>query len=142
MVPTRDLWADRKSCQVARGGLAPVGGVPHDEEVQTPSHHRRARIAALRAAVIRAHPDHGGTTESLQRALEMLRAEVNQVAGSNLANQSINTEPLRHTSSTSKGSGLLSGIASIAFWLVRVWLGVILASMVPLLVIRLIMMFR
>ena len=108
----------------------------------SPAELRRTRIAELRTAVIRAHPDHGGTTESLQRALEMLRAEVNQVPGSNLANQSINAEPLRHTSSTSKESGLLSGIAGVAFSLVRVWLGVMLASMVPLLAIRLIMMFR
>ena len=37
---------------------------------------RRTRIAELRAAVIRAHPDHGGTTESLQAALAALRTEL------------------------------------------------------------------
>lgn len=42
----------------------------------TPSQHRRARIAELRAAVIRAHPDHGGTTEALQAALAALRTEL------------------------------------------------------------------
>jgi hypothetical protein len=36
---------------------------------------RRERIAELRAAVIRAHPDYDGTTESLQVALAALRAE-------------------------------------------------------------------
>ena len=40
-----------------------------------PTAHRRTRIAELRAAVIRAHPDHGGTTEALQAALAALRAE-------------------------------------------------------------------
>ncbi len=39
---------------------------------------RRTRIAELRAAVIRAHPDHGGTTESLQAALVALRTELSR----------------------------------------------------------------
>jgi hypothetical protein len=43
--------------------------------VQNPSKHRRARIAELRSALIRAHPDHGGTAETLQEALAALRAE-------------------------------------------------------------------
>lgn len=40
-----------------------------------PPKHRRARIAELRSALIRAHPDHGGTAETLQEALAALRAE-------------------------------------------------------------------
>ena len=36
---------------------------------------RRQRVAELRRAVIAAHPDHGGTAESLQAALAALRAE-------------------------------------------------------------------
>ena len=36
---------------------------------------RRQRVAELRRAVIAAHPDHGGTPESLQVALAALRAE-------------------------------------------------------------------
>ena len=36
---------------------------------------RRQRVAELRRAVIAAHPDHGGTAESLQVALAALRAE-------------------------------------------------------------------
>lgn len=111
------------------------------EGMANPTDRHRARVAELRKAVIRAHPDHGGTTESLQRALEMLRAEVNQVPGSNLVYQSINTARPRHTSSTSKQSGFPWSVVGIAFSLVRLWLGVMLASMVPLLVIRLIMMF-
>jgi len=43
--------------------------------VNNPTEHRRARIVELRAAVIRAHPDHGGTVESLQGALAALRSE-------------------------------------------------------------------
>ena len=43
--------------------------------MKDPTEHRRARIAELRAAVIRAHPDHGGTAESLQVALAALRSE-------------------------------------------------------------------
>ena len=36
---------------------------------------RRQRVAELRRAVIAAHPDHGGTAESLRVALAALRAE-------------------------------------------------------------------
>ena len=43
--------------------------------MENPTDRRRARIAELRAAVIRAHPDHGGTTATLQEALSSLRAE-------------------------------------------------------------------
>ena len=52
--------------------------MPHDKGVTTPAAHRRTPIAELRAAVIRAHPDHGGTTEALQEALAALREERRQ----------------------------------------------------------------
>ena len=48
------------------------------EEMANPSERRRARITELRAAVIRAHPDHGGTTATLQEALAALRAELHR----------------------------------------------------------------
>ena len=71
----QDFWVSPSPCQGPCGGIAPDGGVPHDQEVQNPSRHRRARIAELRSALIRAHPDHGGTAETLQEALAALRAE-------------------------------------------------------------------
>jgi hypothetical protein len=71
----QDFWVGPTPCQEPCGGIAPDGGVPHDKEVQNPSKHRRARIAELRSALIRAHPDHGGTAETLQEALAALRAE-------------------------------------------------------------------
>ena len=71
----QDFWVCPTPCQGPCGGIAPDGGVPHDQEVQNPSRHRRARIAELRSALIRAHPDHGGTAETLQEALAALRAE-------------------------------------------------------------------
>lgn len=43
--------------------------------MKNPAEHRRARIAELRSALIRAHPDHGGTAETLQEALAALQAE-------------------------------------------------------------------
>jgi hypothetical protein len=71
----QDFWVGPSPCQGPCGGIAPDGGVPHDQEVQNPSRHRRARIAELRSALIQAHPDHGGTAETLQEALAALRAE-------------------------------------------------------------------
>lgn len=67
---------DFKPCQGPCGGIAPDGGVRHAGRVQSPAELRRTRIAELRAAVIRAHPDHGGTTATLQEALTALRAEL------------------------------------------------------------------
>lgn len=64
------------TCQGPCGGIAPDGGMPHDKGVKNPSEHRRARVAELRKAVIRAHPDHGGNTKALQEALAALRAGV------------------------------------------------------------------
>jgi LmbE family N-acetylglucosaminyl deacetylase len=52
--------------------------VRHAGGVLSPAELRRTRIAELRAAVIRAHPDHGGTTKSLQAALTALRSELNR----------------------------------------------------------------
>ena len=78
MPETRCVWkpsVSARPCQGPCGGIAPDGGVPHDKEVQNPSKHRRARIAKLRSALIQAHPDHGGTAETLQEALAALRAE-------------------------------------------------------------------
>ena len=70
----QDIWAGPTPCQGPCGGIAPDGGVPHDKGVKNPSEHHRARMAELRKAVIRAHPDHGGSTETLQEALAALRA--------------------------------------------------------------------
>ena len=67
---------DFKPCQGPCGGIAPDGGVRHAGWVLSSAELRRMRIAELRAAVIRAHPDHGGTTATLQEALSSLRAEL------------------------------------------------------------------
>ena len=77
-----DLWCRRetsgppgKGVKWHAGVLPQMGPYRTLGGMRSPVERRRARVAELRAAVMRAHPDHGGSTEALQAALLVLRAE-------------------------------------------------------------------
>ena len=64
----------QKNSVKGHGGLAPVFGHPQNGLMPTNTLKSRQHRAQLRTAVLRAHPDHGGSREDLERALAALRA--------------------------------------------------------------------
>ena len=127
-----------RPCQGPCRGIAPDGGVPHAGGVLSPAELRRTHIAELRAAVIRAHPDHGGTTETLQEALAALRSanEPNPPAQRVTADFPAQPRPGFTTATAKPSTGLSSPVVSVAQAVLRAWAGAILASMAVLLVLR------
>ena len=122
---------DFEPCQGPRGGIAPDGGVPHAEGVLSPAEIRRTRIAELRAAVIRAHPDHGGTTATLQEALVALRAELHREAHPPVASEAPPPPPARRPRAAPPSSqptvrGAAVGLLKTAFWVYGVAMPIIL----------------
>jgi len=109
--------------------LAPDGGVTHDQEVNNSTEHRRARIAKLRSALIRAHPDHGGTAETLQEALAALQAERRLPPASALEPpvppQRRPRRPPQPAQRTVQGAAV--GILKMVFWVYGVALPITLA---------------
>ncbi len=101
------------------------------EEMADPTERRRAHIAELRAAVIRAHPDHGGTTATLQEALVALRAELHREGPPLLAPEAPPPPPTwRHRRSpppprrTVRGAAV--GLLKTAFWVYGVAMPIVL----------------
>jgi hypothetical protein len=120
-----------KPCQGPCGGIAPDGGVRHAGGVLSPAELRRTRIAELRAAVIRAHPDHGGTTATLQEALVALRAELQREAPPSVASEVPPPPPARRPRATPPSSqstvrGAAVGLLKTAFWVYGVAMPIIL----------------
>lgn len=107
--------------------------------MNNPTEHRRARIVELRAAVIRAHPDHGGTVESLQGALAALRTASNRAAEPKAAPTPASV-PIKRASppetTVTEPLGPLATARSITLVVARAWAGAVLASMAVLLVLR------
>ena len=100
------------------------------EEMADPTELRRARIAELRAAVIQAHPDHGGTTATLQEALVALRAELHREGPPMLAPEAPPPPPtMRHRrppppQRTVRGTAV--GLLKTAFWVYGVAMPIVL----------------
>jgi len=101
---------------------------------------RRQRVAELRRAVIAAHPDHGGTAESLQAALTALRAEKRQP-------QTLSAvEHIRQTPRTQQGPYAtppkpksprrINSAISVGISAVKIWSGLTLASAAIILLLR------
>jgi hypothetical protein len=127
---------DFQPCQGPCGGIAPDGGVPHAGGVLSPAELRRTRIAELRAAVIRAHPDHGGTTESLQEALTALRSAREPDPPAQRVTTDFPPQPRPGFATAKPSTGHPSPVVSVAQAALRAWAGAILASMAVLLVLR------
>jgi hypothetical protein len=100
------------------------------EGMTTPIGHRRTRIAELRAAVIRAHPDHGGTTESLQAALAALRTGIAEDEISPIPTRRAKSQVRRprHRPEPPKRTprGAVRGALTTAFWVYLVAMPIVL----------------
>ena len=102
---------------------------------------RREQIAKLRRAVIAAHPDHGGTAESLQVALAALRAASNRAAEPR-ESPAPPSAPAKRASppetTVTEPLGPLATARGITLVVARAWVGAVFASMAVLLVLRLV----
>ena len=96
------------------------------------------RIAGLRVALIRAHPDHGGTTASLQAALAELRSATEPAAPPlrATADYPVRPRPGPVAPTARRRSGPSWSVVSVAQAALRAWAGAILASMGVLLALR------
>ena len=99
----------------------------------------REQIVALRRAVIAAHPDHGGTTASLQSALRDLRNATTAPLESGAAVRRTSTRrnyPPPPAPTSTQNVSILGIAIDLFVALARAWIGLVLASMAALTVLR------
>jgi len=119
--------------------LPQIGACRTLEGMGEVSRARREQIAELRRAVIAAHPDHGGTVESLQVALAALRTASNRAAEPKAA-PTPPSVPIKRASppetTVTEPLGPLATARCITLVVARAWAGAVLASLAVLLVLR------